>query len=126
MLLRKNRGELEKHIHPHARMSRLQRPSLHVVVQARSLRAILHAGVRVACCVFGVGKLAFGTGGRMGGGRSGRGGWRAGWGAGRVGASQVGRLGGARVGWYGPVGRNVYTARKGVRACGVKNALQTA
>ena len=95
MLLRKNRGELEKHIHPHARMSRLQRPSLHVVVQARSLRAILHAGVRVACCVFGVGKLAFGTGGRRGGGGpagegGGPGGVRAGWGA-----SQVGQVGGS-------------------------------
>ena len=30
------------------------------------------------------------------------------------------------MGWYGPVGRNVCTARKGVRVCGVKNALQTA
>ena len=31
-----------------------------------------------------------------------------------------------RVGWYGPVGRKVCTARKGVRVCGVKYALRTA
>ena len=30
------------------------------------------------------------------------------------------------VGWNGPVGRNVYIARKGVRMCGEKNVLQTA
>ena len=29
-------------------------------------------------------------------------------------------------GWYGPVGRIYCTARKGVRVCGVKNALRTA
>ena len=118
MLLRKNRGELEKHIHPHARMSRLQRPSLHVVVQARSLRAILHAGVRVACCVFGVGKLAFGTGGRRGGGGSGRGGWRAGWGAGRVGG-QPGGAGWGELGWAGMgllVGTFIQLERVYVRA----------
>ena len=34
--------------------------------------------------------------------------------------------GGGRVGWYGPVGRNICTARKGVRVCEVKNALRTA
>ena len=38
----------------------------------------------------------------------------------------AGWAGGGRVGWYGPVGRNVCTARKGIRVCGVKNTLRTA
>ena len=58
---------------------------------------------------------------------------RAGWG--RVGRGRgtgpdegAGRAGWVvgRVGWYGPVGKNVCIARKGVLVCGVKNALRTA
>ena len=30
---------------------------------------------------------------------------------------------GRRMGWYGPVGRNVYTARQGAFICGVKNVM---
>ena len=59
-----------------------------------------------------------GAAGRAGPGGTGR----AGPGGGRVGLGG----GGGGVGGYGPVGRNVCTARKGVRVCGVKNALQTA
>ena len=57
--------------------------------------------------------------------RGGRGraalGWLAGFG--RVGPGWPG--GGRRVSWSGPIGRNVCTARKGIRVCGVKNALRT-
>ena len=62
-----------------------------------------------------------GPGGRLGL-RAGRGRvgvvWWAGWG------SVAGRVGGGPVGWAdGPVAVNVYTARKGVCNCRVKNGL---
>ena len=73
-----------------------------------------------------------GPGGRLGllAGRGRGGGWLAGWGwdgwprgagwgGGVAGVGRVGR----RVGWYGPVAVNVYTARKGVCNGGVKNTL---
>ena len=48
-----------------------------------------------------------------------RGGWVAlvvGW------TDRVGR----QMGWYGPAGRNVKTARKGVHVCRVKNMIPNA
>ena len=110
---------------------------------------LLGPGGRLGC---GPGGAGWGWGGwpggsRWGNGGAGRAGWAAGvagragpggWVAGRVGpggggtaglvgpggggVAGVGRVG-RRVGWYGPVAVNVYTARKGVCNGGVKNTL---
>ena len=77
----------------------------------------------------GWGGGATGQGGRNGDGVAGRpgpGGFKLGWraGRGRVGHGGWGRGWGGGLSWQ--VGKNVCTARKGVRMCGVKNTLRTA